>query len=79
MGVVKLTISLPADLVRLTDEAAQMEKKPRSRIIRDALTRYIEEREREEMIRGYQEMAELNRELAEEADGATNEVWPGYD
>ena len=37
-NTVKLTISLPADLVRLTDETAQMEKKPRSRVIKEALT-----------------------------------------
>jgi hypothetical protein len=31
------------------------------------------------MIRGYQEMAELNRELAEESVAAVNEVWARYD
>ena len=38
----------------------------------------IKERERQEMIRGYREMAALNRTLAEEADEATNEVWASY-
>lgn len=76
--VVKVTISLPSDLLQLTDETAQAEQKPRSGVIRDALARYIEERERQEMIKGYQEMAAMNRALAEEANAATNEVWPRY-
>jgi len=66
-NTVKLTISLPADLVRLTDETAQMEKK-----------HYIKEKERQEMIEGYQEMAALNRELAEESEPVVNEVWADY-
>jgi len=76
--VVKVTISLPADLLRLTDKTAQVEKKPRSGIIQEALALYIKERERQEMIRGYQEMAALNQELAEEDRAAVNEVWAEY-
>ena len=44
----------------------------------DALASTIKKRERQEMIRDYREMAVLNRELAEEANEATNEVWPSY-
>ena len=76
--VVKVTISLPSGLLQLTDETARAEQKPRSGIIRDALVSYIKERERQEMVKGYQEMAALNRTLAEEANEATNEVWSGY-
>ena len=76
--VVKVTISLPADLLQLTDETAQAEQKPRSGIIRDALASYIKERERQEMIKGYQEMAALNRTLAEESMAAVNETWANY-
>ena len=76
--VVKVTISLPADLLQLADETAQVEEKPRSGIIREALALYVKERERQEMIRGYQEMAALNQELAEEDRAAVNEVWAEY-
>jgi len=76
--VVKVTISLPANLLRLTDKTAQVEEKSRSGIIREALALYVKERERQEMIRGYQEMAALNQELAEEAGAAVNEVWAEY-
>jgi metal-responsive CopG/Arc/MetJ family transcriptional regulator len=75
---VKVTISLPAELLRRADETAHAEQKPRSGVIRDALVSYMRERERQEMIKGYQEMAVLGRRLAEEANEATNEVWPGY-
>ena len=76
--VVKVTISLPADLLQLADETVQVEEKPRSGIIREALALYVKERERQEMIRGYQEMAALNQELAEEDRAAVNEVWAEY-
>jgi len=75
----KITISLAPDLLRRTDEIARQEHKPRSRIIREALALYFKERERLEMIKGYQEMAELNRALAEESMAAVNEVWAKYD
>jgi len=74
----KVTISLPADVLRVTDRMAQVEDKPRSGIIREALAFYVKERERQEMIRGYQEMAALNQELTKEAGAAINEVWAEY-
>ncbi|TEU10466.1 MAG: hypothetical protein E3J21_26320 [Anaerolineales bacterium] len=46
--------------------------------IRESLALY-KERERQEMIQGYQEMAALNKELAEESMSAVNEVWARYD
>ncbi len=75
----KITVSLPKKLVQATDEIARQEKKPRSGVIAEALMLLLKERERQEMIRGYEEMAELNRELAEESVAAVNEVWARYD
>jgi CopG family transcriptional regulator/antitoxin EndoAI len=77
--VAKITISLAPDLLRAADEIARQDNKPRSGVIREALALYLKERERQEMIRGYREMAELNRELAEESMAAVNEVWARYD
>lgn len=77
--VAKVTISLAPEILRATDEVAQQDRKPRSGVIREALTFYLQERERQAMIKGYQEMAELNRELAEESVAAVNEVWVRYD
>jgi len=75
----KITISLAPELLRATGEISRQDNKPRSGIIREALAMYLKERERREMIRGYREMAELNRELAKETVGAVNEVWARYD
>ena len=77
--VAKITISLAPELLQAADEIARQDNKPRSSIIREALAMYLKERERQEMIRGYREMAELNRELAEESMSAVNEVWARYD
>jgi len=77
--VAKITISLAPELLQAADEIARQDNKPRSGIIREALAMYLKERERQEMIRGYREMAELNRELAEESMSAVNEVWARYD
>jgi len=77
--VVKVTISLPSALLQLADETAQAGQKPRGGVIRDALASYIKEREHQEMIKGYEEMAAMNRTLVEEANAATNAVWPGHD
>ena len=77
--VAKVTISLKTELLQATDRLATQESKPRSQIIREALALYLRERERQAMIRGYQEMAELNRQLAEESMAAVNEVWAQYD
>jgi len=38
----------------------------------------IKERERQE-LKGYREMGMLNRELSEEINDVTNEVWPEHD
>jgi len=77
--VARITISLAPELLRATDEIARQDNKPRSGIIREALALYLKERERQEMIKGYQEMAKLNRELADESVAAVNEVWARYD
>ena len=76
---VKVTISMPQDLLRAADELAEREGRGRSNVLQDALRSYIRERERQEMIKGYQEMAALNRELAEADMAAVNEVWARYD
>ncbi len=75
----KITVSLPAHLLRAADAIARQEKKPRSGVISEALTLLLEERQRQEMIRGYKEMGELSKALAEESMSAVNEVWAKYD
>jgi len=57
-------ISLPQSLLEEVDGLAAVERRNRSEFIREAMRVYIAERKRrtvrEEMKRGYQEMASLN-------------------
>ncbi len=76
--VKKVLITLPESLLSEVDSLASMDKKNRSEFIREAMNHYLRERKRleirEQMIRGYQEMAGLNSELAESHLAAENEA-----
>jgi predicted transcriptional regulator len=64
---VKITISLPSELAKFVDQAAERLRRPRSQV----LAEMIEERRREELraslVEGYKAMAEDNTRFAEEA------------
>jgi CopG family transcriptional regulator/antitoxin EndoAI len=66
----KVVVGLPEDTLAVIDTLVTGTKLCRSELIREACFFYIEERRRqtlrEKMKAGYQEMAELNRLLAEE-------------
>lgn len=67
----RIMISLPVSLLEEVDGITGQEKTNRSRLIREAMRFYLEERKksrlREEMRRGYLEMAQINLALAQEA------------
>lgn len=71
----RITITLPADLLDAVDGIVAQEKRKRSEVICDALRGHLELRRRQvlrqQLVRGYQEMAQLNLRLAE--DGT---AWP---
>ncbi|MEW6398849.1 MAG: ribbon-helix-helix protein, CopG family [Bacillota bacterium] len=71
----RITITLPADLLEAVDGIVIQEKRRRSEVICDALRGHLESRRRQllrqQLVRGYQEMGQLNLHLAE--DGTT---WP---
>ncbi len=64
-------ISMPVTLLEEVDDLITIENKNRSELIREAMRFYLEERKksrlREELRKGYQEMAALNLSLAQEA------------
>ena len=66
----RIMISIPNSLLKEVDGIAAMEKLSRSQFVRDAMCSYIEERKRkairDNMRKGYQEMAAINLTLAEE-------------
>lgn len=66
----RIVISVPANLLDEVDGLVAMERWNRSALIREAVRIYVEERKkrdmREQMKRGYLEMARINLTLAEE-------------
>ncbi|MBS3976734.1 MAG: ribbon-helix-helix protein, CopG family [Syntrophomonadaceae bacterium] len=67
-GIKRIMISLPESLLEEVDGLATVERRNRSEFIREAMRLYIAERKRftirEQMKRGYQEMAHINLALA---------------
>jgi len=65
----KILISLPESLLREVDSIVNMEKTNRSEFVRRTIQLYIRERRkievRDRLIKGYQEMAEINIKLSE--------------
>ncbi|HYF77718.1 MAG TPA: ribbon-helix-helix protein, CopG family [Symbiobacteriaceae bacterium] len=66
----RIVVSVPANLLREMDGLVAMERWNRSALVREAVRIYVAERKkrdmREQMKRGYQEMARINLTLAEE-------------
>ncbi|MGB9886139.1 MAG: CopG family ribbon-helix-helix protein [Moorellales bacterium] len=82
-GVRRIMISLPQSLLEEVDGLAAVERRNRSEFIREAMRVYIAERKRrtvrEEMKRGYQEMAALNLALAQEHFALEEEAQGRYE
>ncbi|QGP91420.1 hypothetical protein MGLY_07530 [Neomoorella glycerini] len=82
-GVKRIMISLPESLLAEVDGLATLERRNRSEFIREAMKLYITERKRrnirEQMKRGYQEMAAINLALAVENYDVENEAQRYYD
>jgi len=62
---VKVTVSLDAALVRELQEAGRRSGKSRSRLMEEALEYWRRSRLEQELKRGYQAMAQEDRETAE--------------
>lgn len=75
----KVELILPENLLETVDSIAKKENITRSECIESAMRFYIEEREkrelREQLIRGYQEMAEINITVSEDFFSAEQEFW----
>lgn len=75
----KVELVLPESLLDKIDSIAEKENMTRSEYIENALRVCIEERERremrEQMISGYQEMADINLKISEEFYAAEQELW----
>lgn len=79
----KILISVPDALLQEVDTIASSQNVNRSQFIRDAMRLYIREKKRVEladrMKKGYEEMAEINLELAEFCVSADEQLQRGYE
>lgn len=69
----KVIVSIPQDLLQEMDRLSAVECRNRSQIIRDAIRAYLDGRRilalKERMQKGYEEMGDINKALAEEGLG----------
>ena len=79
MQIERVTISLPRDLVALTNEIAREEKISRSKVVSLCLQELAEKRRIELMEEGYKVMAEEHKEFARLSAKAASEVVPPWD
>ncbi len=74
----KILVSLPSNLLSEVDGVVASEQCTRSELIREATRHYLHEKRkkqiREELQKGYREMARLNLTLSQEALMAENEA-----
>lgn len=77
-GIKRIMISIPEQLLEEVDGIVSLEKRNRSEFIREAMKLYIAEKKRlrirDQMKKGYQEMAQINLKLATEHYEVENEV-----
>lgn len=62
---VKVTLSLDEDLVQTLDKISRQSKKPRSRVVQEALRLWRRKELHEKLAEGYRAMAEEDRKTAE--------------
>lgn len=79
----RIMISLPESLLAEVDGIVTLEKRNRSEFIREAINSILHERRkkgiREQMRKGYQEMAQLNLAMAKELFSTEQEVIQYFD
>jgi len=79
MQVEKLTISLPKDLIALTDEIAAEMKVSRSKVVSSCLRELAEKRLCAEMEEGYKAMAKEQRQFAKISFELQRRVVPDWE
>ena len=76
--VIKVTVSVPADLVKMADKVAKERKTSRSKVVSSCLQELAKQRFQAELEEGYRAMAEDEKRLARETFEAQREVVPEW-
>ena len=73
-GAEKVTISLPRNLIELTDEIAKERNVSRSKVVSACLQELADKRLREEMEEGYKALGKEHLKFAEDSIHLANEI-----
>jgi metal-responsive CopG/Arc/MetJ family transcriptional regulator len=76
---IKITLSIPQELVKVADRIAREKKTSRSRIVASCLEELVKQRLQSELEEGYRVMAKINKQIARETFEAQREVITGSD
>jgi len=79
VGLAKLTVSLPKDLISFADEVASEKNISRSKVVSNCLKEFAQKRTIELMEEGYKVMAKEHEEFAKIGAEAASEVVPPWD
>jgi metal-responsive CopG/Arc/MetJ family transcriptional regulator len=77
--VEKLTISIPKDLIDLTDKIARQRGVSRSKVVTICLQEYATDLMRAQMAEGYRALSKENREFAGQTADIVHEIMPEWD
>ena len=77
--VEKLTISVPKDLIEVTDKIARERGISRSKFVTMCLQEYATDLMRTQMAEGYRALSKENREFAGQAEDLAHEILPEWD
>ena len=78
-GVEKVTISVPKNLIEITDRIAQEKKISRSKVMSACLEEFAERWLHAEMEEGYKALAKEHLQFAEDSIHLANEVLPDWE
>ncbi len=78
MRTEKLTISIPRDLLLVTDEIAKEKKISRSKVVSSCLKEMADKHFQEKMAKGYKKLAKENSRFAKDAIKLTGETLPEW-
>ena len=76
--VVKLTVSVPAELVKLADKIAKEKKISRSKVVSSCLQELAKQRFQADLEEGYKAMAKEEKQLARETFEVQSEIVPEW-
>ena len=78
MQTVKMTVSIPEELVKIADRVAKERKTSRSKVVSSCLEELAKRKLNAELEEGYRAMAKVNKQVADEAFTAQREVVPDW-